>query len=328
LLQLSGGKRRARTTSSSGTAAEGPVVRYGSRTIYTAGRPPWYDSHGQLKEPFVIGLSGGSASGKTTVARRIIEALDVQWVSLLSLDSFYKVLSPEQHKAASNNEYNFDHPDAFDFDLVAETLQRLKEGKNVEVPIYNFSTHSREKLKKTIYGANVVIFEGILAFCNTEAREAMDMKVFVDTDSDIRLARRLRRDISDRGREIDGVIKQYEKFVKPAYDHYIEPTMTFADIIVPRGGENNIGVNLIVNLVHQQLKKRGFKLRSKLKQAAHIGQPMPNTLHVLEPTQQIKGLHTFIRNRETNRDEFIFYSNRLMRLLIEFALSLMPHKVC
>jgi uridine kinase len=319
-------KRMRSRTASSSSAQEGPVVRAGARTIYTAGRPPWYDTHGQLKEAFVIGICGGSASGKTTVARKIIEALDVQWVSLLSMDSFYRVeYTEDEKKQIAKNKYNFDHPDAFDFELLIETLRRLKEGKSVEVPVYNFKTHSRDKLPKTIYGANVVIFEGILAFANKELINVLDMKIFVDTDSDIRLARRLKRDIMERGRDIAGVLAQYNTFVKPAFEHYIEPAMSYADIIVPRGGENEIALNLIVNHVHQQLQKRGFKLRVKLR-SAHAGQPRPKSLFVLEPTHQIRGLHTFIRNRDTSRDEFIFYSKRLMRLLIEYALSMLPFR--
>lgn len=274
----------------------------------------------------MIGICGGSASGKTTVARKIIEALNVQWVSLVSMDSFYKTLNDEQHDKAIENEYNFDCPDAFDLDLIVHTVRRLKEGKSVDIPVYNFATHRVENYKKTIYGANVVIFEGILAFEKKELRDLMDMKVFVDTDSDIRLARRLRRDITERGRDLDGVIKQYHKFVKPAYDHYIEPSRIYADVIVPRGGENVVAINLIVIHVHQKLQERGFKMRSQLKEAAHIGQPLPHTLHALEKTNQVIGLHTFIRNKETSRDEFIFYSKRLIRLLIEYALSLLPFR--
>lgn len=122
------------------------ILRTAKRTIYTAGRPPWYDTQGQSKESFLIGICGGSASGKTTVAKRIIEALDVPWVTLLSMDSFYKVLNDEQQELARKNEYNFDHPDAFDFDLLIETLRKLKDGKRVDVPIYNFVTHRREKI--------------------------------------------------------------------------------------------------------------------------------------------------------------------------------------
>lgn len=320
-------KKRLRAPPGAAKPEETRVLHtHGRRTLYTAGRPPWYNKEGQLKNAFVIGLCGGSASGKTTVARKIIEALDVPWVSLVSMDSFYKVLSHEQHERAIRNEYDFDHPDAFDFDLVISTIQRLKEGKSVNVPIYNFATHSREKTMKIIYGANVVIFEGIMAFANAELLKLMDMRVFVDTDSDVRLARRLRRDIAERGREPQGVLKQYMKFVKPSFEHYIEPSMRSADIIVPKGGENNVAINLIVLHVHNQLQARGFKLRSKLAQSSHNGQPMPGSLHILEKTPQVNGLHSFIRDKSTTRDEFIFYSKRLMRLLFEYALSMLPFK--
>ncbi|PVD23688.1 hypothetical protein C0Q70_16961, partial [Pomacea canaliculata] len=179
---------------------------------------------------------------------------------------------------------------------------------------------------KTIYGANVVVFEGIMAFTSKELLKLMDLKVFVDTDSDVRLARRLRRDISERGRELEGVLKQYNTFVKPSFEHYIEPTMTYADIIVPRGGDNDVAINLIVLHVHTQLLARGFKLRNQLASAEHRFQPLPNTLCILEKTPQVHGIHTFIRNVETSRDEFIFYSKRLMRLLFEFALSMLPFR--
>ena len=217
-----------------------PIIRAPKRTIYTAGRPPWYDSQGQQVEPFVIGICGGSASGKTTVANKIISELDVPWVTLLSMDSFYKVLNENQHRQAAINEYNFDAPEAFDFDLLEKTIQRLKEMKKVDVPIYNFVTHRRESKTVSMYGANVIIFEGILAFHEEAIRDMLDMKVFVDTDSDVRLARRLKRDITDRGRDIHGVLQQYENHVKPAYDRFIATTMTYADIIVPRGGENQV----------------------------------------------------------------------------------------
>ncbi|XP_036942379.1 uridine-cytidine kinase-like 1 isoform X3 [Acanthopagrus latus] len=313
-----------RTTSQSKT--EPPLLRTNKRTIYTAGRPPWYNVTGTtFKEAFVIGLCGGSASGKTTVANKIIEALDVPWVVLLSMDSFYKVLSKEEQELAAKNEYNFDHPDAFDFELLVNVLRKLKKGKSIKVPVYDFTSHSRRKEWKTVYGANVVIFEGILAFANKELLKLLDMKVFVDTDSDIRLIRRLKRDISQRGRDISGIIKQYNKFVKPAFEQYIEPTVQAADIVVPRGGENFVALDLIVQHVHSQLEKREITVRSALA-SAHQGQPLPKTLSVMESTPQVRGMHTIIRNKETNRDEFIFYSKRLMRLLIEHALSFLPLK--
>ncbi|XP_034056481.1 uridine-cytidine kinase-like 1 isoform X3 [Gymnodraco acuticeps] len=316
---------RKRTTSQS--KSEPPLLRTNKRTIYTAGRPPWYNVTGTtFKEAFVIGLCGGSASGKTTVANKIIEALDVPWVVLLSMDSFYKVLNKEEQELAAKNEYNFDHPDAFDFELLVTVLRKLKKGKSIKVPVYDFTSHGRRKEWKTVYGANVVIFEGILAFANKELLKLLDMKVFVDTDSDIRLIRRLKRDISLRGRDISGIIKQYNKFVKPAFEQYIEPTVQSADIVVPRGGENFVALDLIVQHVHSQLEKRKLRWDISALASAHQGQPLPTTLSVMESTPQVRGMHTIIRNKETNRDEFIFYSKRLMRLLIEHALSFLPLK--
>ncbi|NWY67895.1 UCKL1 protein, partial [Erithacus rubecula] len=183
---------------------------------------------------------------------------------------------------------------------------------------------------KTVYGANVIVFEGILAFANKELLKLLDMKVFVDTDSDIRLVRRLQRDIMERGRDVAGVIKQYNKFVKPAFEQYIEPTVQVADIVVPRGGENFVALDLIVQHVHSQLEKVSWAVTPSPCRAAlasaHQGQPLPKTLSVLESTPQVRGMHTIIRNKDTTRDEFIFYSKRLMRLLIEHALSFLPLK--
>ncbi|XP_067904392.1 uridine-cytidine kinase-like 1 isoform X6 [Heterodontus francisci] len=331
---------RKRTTSQ--CKSEPPLLRTSKRTIYTAGRPPWYNEHGtQSKQAFVIGLCGGSASGKTTVARKIIEALDVPWVVLLSVDSFYKVLTEEQQERAANNDYNFDHPDAFDFDLIVSTLRKLKQGKSVKVPMYDFTSHCRKKEWKTLYGASVIIFEGIMAFADKELLKLLDMKIFVDTDSDIRLVRRLRKDIAERGRDIEGVIKQYNKFVKPSFEQYIEPTMRLADIVVPRGGGNMVAIDLIVQHVHSQLEEVVLKMNALLLlspqrelsvratlASAHQAQPLPMTLSVLKNTPQVQGMHTFIRNKDTSRDEFIFYSKRLMRLLIEHTLSLLPFRIC
>lgn len=320
-------QHRQRTGSFSKTLGkDNPVMHTKERTIFTAGRPPWYDAQGQLVEPFVIGICGGSASGKTTVAKKIIEELDVPWVTLLCMDSFYKVLSEDAHRLAENNDYNFDHPDAFDFDLLTSTLARLKRGKRVEVPCYNFVTHSREKRTKILYGANVIICEGILLFAHKKLLDMMDMKIFIDTDSDVRLSRRLRRDITERGRDLEGVLKQYNKFVKPAFDHHIAPSMIHADLIVPRGGENKVAINLVVRHVHTQLQSRGLKLRSKLVNLLN-DQPLPTTLKVLEPTSHIIGntQTTIIEpiDEQTSRDEFIIQSQRLMRLLTDFTFSLL-----
>uniref|UniRef100_A0A2K6EH95 Uridine-cytidine kinase n=1 Tax=Propithecus coquereli TaxID=379532 RepID=A0A2K6EH95_PROCO len=329
LLPPVGTGRSPRKRTTSQCKSEPPLLRTSKRTIYTAGRPPWYNEHGtQSKEAFPPGLRGGGSA--TTVARMIIEALDVPWVVLLSMDSFYKVLTKQQQEQAAHNNFNFDHPDAFDFDLIISTLKKLKQGKSVKVPIYDFTTHSRKKDWKTLYGANVIIFEGIMAFADKTLLELLDMKIFVDTDSDIRLVRRLRRDISERGRDIEGVIKQYNKFVKPAFDQYIQPTMRLADIVVPRGSGNAVAIDLIVQHVHSQLEECPQLTcvpRAALA-SAHQCHPLPRTLSVLKSTPQVRGMHTIIRDKETSRDEFIFYSKRLMRLLIEHALSFLPFQDC
>ncbi|KAF3817509.1 hypothetical protein GH733_012800 [Mirounga leonina] len=329
LLPPVGTGRSPRKRTTSQCKSEPPLLHTSKRTIYTAGRPPWYNEHGtQSKEAFAIGLGGGSASGKTTVARMIIEALDVPWVVLLSMDSFYKVLTTQQQEQAAHNNFNFDHPDAFDFDLIVSTLKKLKQGKSVKVPVYDFTTHSRKKDWKTLYGANVIIFEGIMAFADKTLLELLDMKIFVDTDSDIRLVRRLRRDISERGRDIEGVIKQYNKFVKPAFDQYIQPTMRVADIVVPWGSGNTVAIDLIVQHMHSQLEERKLRWDMAALASAHQCHPLPRTLSVLKSTPQVRGMHTIIRDKETSRDEFIFYSKRLMRLLIEHALSFLPFQDC
>ncbi|VDD93543.1 unnamed protein product, partial [Enterobius vermicularis] len=298
--------------------------------IYTKGRPPWYNRDGKRsKEAYLIGICGGSASGKTTVARRIIEMLEIPWVTALSMDSFYKVLTEEQHVLAGKNEYNFDHPQAFDFDLMIETIRRLREGKSVEVPVYDFTTHRRDKQPKLMYGADVIIFEGILAFYNKELCDLMDMKVFVETDADIRLARRLKRDIEERGRDLEGVLQQYLTSVKPAFDTFIAAGMKLADIIVPRGGENEVAIDLIVKQVKRQLAARGYDSVCSLTMRAgmvHMDCPFqpPPSLKIMEQKPQVRGLHTFIRNQDTPRNEFIFYADRLARLLIEYAMNYMP----
>lgn len=172
-------------------------------------------------------------------------------------------------------------------DLMLEVLKKLKEGRKVEVPVYNFVSHSREAHTKTMYGANVIIFEGILTFHSAEVLEMLDMKIFVDTDADIRLARRLKRDISQRGRDLGGVLKQYSTMVKPSYSNYIAPTMQHADIIVPRGGENIIAIQLIVQHVNTQLQLRGFKVRETLAHSELQDLPMPSSLFLLPETPQV-----------------------------------------
>uniref|UniRef100_G1KFQ2 uridine/cytidine kinase n=1 Tax=Anolis carolinensis TaxID=28377 RepID=G1KFQ2_ANOCA len=290
LLPVVGTTRSPRKRTTSQCKSEPPLLRTSKRTIYTAGRPPWYNEHGtQSKEAFVIGLGGGSASGKTTVARMIIEALDVPWVVLLSMDSFYKV-SWEQLLLTNGT-----------LIYIFQILTLYSRSPTYCKHRFLMTTFF---FQKTLYGANVIIFEGIMAFSDKELLKLLDMKIFVDTDSDIRLVRRLRRDITERGRDIEGVIKQYNKFVKPAFDQYIQPTMRLADIVVPRGSGNTVAIDLIVQHVHSQLEEVRATFAMHENYAFGVG------------------------DKETSRDEFIFYSKRLMRLLIEHALSFLPFQSC
>ena len=180
--------------------------------------------------------------------------LDLSSVVLISMDSFYKVLSPEESKRAIHNDFNFDHPDAFEFPLLYETLLKLKRGESVDIPSYDFTTHSRTPTSTRVSGAKVIIFEGILALYDKLVTSIFDMKIFVDTDADVRLSRRLVRDISERGRDLKGVLEQYARFVKPSFDDFIQPTVRCADIIIPRGKDNTVAIDLIVKHIHNLLK--------------------------------------------------------------------------
>jgi len=184
---------------------------------------------------------------------------------MFSLDSFYRPLSAEEKEEVA--EYNFDHPDAFDWTLLHDTLKKLQSqnrgGRAVDVPCYDFITHSRAPESTTIYGADVVILEGILVFYPKELRDLFDMKIFVDADADTRLARRVIRDINHRGRDVMGVLRQYEKFVKPSFDEYISPTKKYADVIIPRGADNLVAINLIVEHIKTKLNERTSTTKAK-----------------------------------------------------------------
>uniref|UniRef100_H2VCF0 uridine/cytidine kinase n=1 Tax=Takifugu rubripes TaxID=31033 RepID=H2VCF0_TAKRU len=179
--------------------------------------------------PFLIGVSGGTASGKSTVCAKIMELLGQNKVDhrqrkvvIVSQDCFYKVLTPEQKAKALKGQYNFDHPEAFDNELMYKTLKDIAEGRVVEVPTYDFVTHSRMEERITVYPADVVLFEGILVFYPQIVREMFHMKLFVDTDSDVRLSRRVLRDMS-RGRDLEQILTQYTTFVKPAFEEFCLP---------------------------------------------------------------------------------------------------------
>ncbi|XP_040541957.1 uridine-cytidine kinase 1 isoform X1 [Gallus gallus] len=227
-------------------------------------------------KPFLIGVSGGTASGKSTVCEKIMELLGQNEVErrqrkvlILSQDSFYKVLTAEQQGKALKGQYNFDHPgspsgsepssrsplplaDAFDNDLMRATLKNIVEGKTVEVPTYDFVTHSRMPDTTVVYPADVVLFEGILVFYNQDIRDMFHLRLFVDTDSDVRLSRRVLRDMK-RGRDLEQILTQYTTFVKPAFEEFCLPTKKYADVIIPRGVDNMVAINLIVQHIQDIL---------------------------------------------------------------------------
>ncbi|XP_073098609.1 uridine/cytidine kinase UKL1, chloroplastic isoform X2 [Elaeis guineensis] len=271
---------------------------------------PVDDSCDAPRQPFVIGVSGGSASGKTTVCDMIIQQLHDHRVVLVYQDSFYCGLTAEESEHV--HDYNFDHPDAFDTEQLLECMGKLKSGQSVNVPIYDFKNHRRcsESFRK-VNASDVIILEGILVFHDPRVRSLMDMKIFVDTDADIRLARRIRRDTVERGRDVNSVLEQYGRFVKPAFDDFVLPSKKYADVIIPRGGDNHVAIDLIVQ-----------HIRTKLGQH-DLCKIYPN-VYVIQSTFQIRGMHTLIRDREITTPDFVFYSDRLIRLVVEHGLGHLP----
>ncbi|KAK6133057.1 hypothetical protein DH2020_033212 [Rehmannia glutinosa] len=340
-----------------------------------------------VKQPFVIGVAGGAASGKTTVCDMIIEQLRDQRVVLVNQDSFYHNLTPEELKRV--HEYNFDHPavymnmdreeffgmsfckmrllfsclDAFNTEQLLCILEKLKHGQAVDIPKYDFKSYKNDVFPaRRVNPSDVIILEGILIFHDPRVRDSMNMKIFVDTgsfslfpalfacflipfilfllfvegvtlivasgaltvpvisilitnifsaDSDVRLARRIRRDTVEKSRDIGMVLDQYSKFVKPAFDDFILPTKKYADIIIPRGGDNPVAIDLIVQ-----------HIRTKLGQH-DLCKIYPN-LYVIQSTFQIRGMHTLIRDSQTTKHDFVFYADRLIRLVVEHGLGHLP----
>jgi uridine kinase len=199
----------------------------------------------------IIGIAGGSGSGKTTVVKAITEQLKER-VTVIPQDAYYKDLS--HFTAQEKRDHNFDHPDSIDFELLCEQLQQLKEGKSVEQPVYSYITCSRSKEETvTVHPADVIIVEGILIFTCEKVREQMDIKLFVDADDDDRLMRVISRDILERGKTVDWVIERYSKTVKPMYLQFIEPSKRYADIIIPQGGHNKVAIDIISATIEKSL---------------------------------------------------------------------------
>jgi len=191
----------------------------------------------------IIGIAGGTGSGKTTVVRRIAKALPPHCAAVIPLDSYYNDtsdLTPEERRAI-----NFDHPDAFDWKLLTEHIHKLKSGEAIEQPTYSYIESNRQKETVHVEPKPVIIIEGIMTLHYKKLRDMMDLKIFVDTDSDVRLIRNIRRDVVERGRTVDMVLDRYEKVLKPMHEQFIEPTKKFADLIVPWGGDNRTGINIL-----------------------------------------------------------------------------------
>lgn len=207
-----------------------------------------------MSQTLFIGIAGGSASGKTTVVRKVMASLKTSEVSLLDLDSYYKSFSELSNEDRAK--INFDHPSAFDIDLLLSHIQQLREGKSIEKPTYDFAHNTRAKKTLTVFANPIVIIEGILVFAIPQLREIFDVKIFVDAPKDVCLMRRIKRDILERGRTLESIEKQYFNIVRPMYLQFIEPTIHYADIIIPRGGENTIAINMLVSrikaLIHEK----------------------------------------------------------------------------
>lgn len=203
-------------------------------------------------DPLVIGIAGGSGSGKTTVAQTILQRVGADRIAFLRHDSYYKELSGLP--PAQRDEINFDHPNSLETELLIRHIASLRDGKAVEVPIYDFSTDSRTGQTITVQPCQVILVEGILIFAEPELRKMFDVKIFVDTDADLRLIRRLQRDMKERGRTAESVIRQYQLTVRPMHLEFVEPSKRYADIIIPEGGFNAAAMDMVVARVEALLK--------------------------------------------------------------------------
>jgi uridine kinase len=201
--------------------------------------------------PLVIGIAGGSGSGKTTVTNAILDSLDKSRVVVIQHDSYYRDLST--YGGATPAEINFDHPDSLETDLLIRHIQDLRAGKPIEEPIYNFTTHCRLDSTRRLDAKEIIIIDGILIFVDHRLRDLMDIKIFVDTDADERLIRRIRRDIMERGRSVESVMLQYMQTVKPMHLQFVEPSKHWADIIIPRGAENVVAIDMVVTKIAKML---------------------------------------------------------------------------
>jgi uridine kinase len=199
----------------------------------------------------IIGIAGGSGSGKSTVARKVAEALEEASVAFIDMDAYYRNFAhlPMEER----QRVNWDHPDAFDLELLGDHLARLVDGEAVDKPVYDFVSHTRSATAIRVEPTDVIVIDGILLFVDARIRDLCDVKVFVDTDADIRLIRRIRRDMKKRGRPLDSILEQYLSTVQPMHLQFVEPSKRYADVIVPRGGHNAVAIEMIIAKIHRRL---------------------------------------------------------------------------
>jgi uridine kinase len=231
--------------------ADASLYDAASRTSHPSGEA---ESAGPPHKPLIIGIAGGSGSGKSTVARKVAEALSQSSVAFLDMDAYYRNFSHlpmEERKRV-----NWDHPESFDTELFAAQVRDLCAGRSVDKPVYDFVSHTRSSRTERVDPADVLVLDGILLFVDEVMRSLCDVKVFVDADADIRLIRRLKRDVQKRGRTLEEVMTQYLETVHPMHLQFVEPSKRYADVIVPRGGHNTIAIEMIVAKIQTRLRGR------------------------------------------------------------------------
>jgi len=207
-----------------------------------------------MRNSILIGVAGGTGSGKTSMAKNIVRNFSPEQVVIIEQDSYYYNL--DHLPMDTRNRHNFDHPDAYDFALLKQQIGALLEGKTVDIPIYDYTTHTRRKDNfMRVSGHKIIVLEGIMVLFDPELRDMMDIKLFIHTEPDIRFIRRLKRDIRERGRSMDSVFEQYLETVRPMHEQFIEPTKSYADIIIPEGGHNKVAIDLIKTKVESLLKQ-------------------------------------------------------------------------
>ncbi len=204
-----------------------------------------------MKDILMVGIAGGSASGKTTVVNKIKEFFGDN-ITVIGHDNYYKAHDEMTYEERTH--LNYDHPSAFDTERMIEDVKKLKAGQTVEIPVYDYSAHNRSAQTQRVVPQRVVVLEGILLLYDARLRELMDVKIFVDAPADERLVRRIKRDMAERDRSLQSVLAQYQDTVRPMHEQFVEPTKAYADVIIPRGGENHVGIGILKSFLEQKLE--------------------------------------------------------------------------